>query len=413
MEVTLKIILDERTKKVDGSYPVKLRAIWNRKPKYFPTKYALTKEEFEDVFSKKPSKAAKEVYLDLSKLLGKATAIVDDMKYFSFEAFKSKLLDDAFQSTDAFKYYDAYIATLKHDDRVGTADNYRLSMKSIKGFLDARRKASTYLPFEEITASWLKDYEKYMLALEKSPSTVGIYLRPLRALFNMAIEDGNVTKEQYPFGKRRYQIPARRKVKKALDKGALKIIFEADLTDNPTYQKARDFWFFSYSCNGINLKDVAELRWENIEQDRIVFVRAKTSLTTKSNQKELVAYRSVFMNQVIERHGTTRSKHGYVFDILEEGLSTEERRRVVRNFTRYVNQHIKSLAESLGITGDISYIWARHSFTTNAIRGGATMEEIQDRLGHQNILTTQNYFAGFDDESRKRIADSVMDFSDH
>jgi integrase/recombinase XerD len=39
----------------------------------------------------------------------------------------------------------------------------------------------------------------------KSLTTVGIYLRPLRAMFNEAIAANLITQEYYPFGKRKYQ----------------------------------------------------------------------------------------------------------------------------------------------------------------------------------------------------------------
>ncbi len=55
-----------------------------------------------------------------------------------------------------------------------------------------------------------------MLQDGNSLTTVGIYIRPLRALFNQAIRDGIIAPESYPFGKGRYQIPAGRNVKKAL-----------------------------------------------------------------------------------------------------------------------------------------------------------------------------------------------------
>jgi integrase/recombinase XerD len=43
-----------------------------------------------------------------------------------------------------------------------------------------------------------------------------MYLRALRAIFNIAKKDGIITNEQYPFGKNKYQIPEGRNIKKAL-----------------------------------------------------------------------------------------------------------------------------------------------------------------------------------------------------
>ena len=38
------------------------------------------------------------------------------------------------------------------------------------------------------------------------------------------------------------------------------------------------------------------------------------------------------------------------------------------------------------------------------------MEFIQESLGHKNIKTTQNYFAGFENDAKKEIAESLLNF---
>ena len=82
----------------------------------------------------------------------------------------------------------------------------------------------------------------------KSKTTVGIYLRPLRAIFNKAIEEGDIVADIYPFKK--YQIPTGQNIKKALDKSELKKLFTTQVEPGSPKEKARDFWFFSYQCNG-------------------------------------------------------------------------------------------------------------------------------------------------------------------
>ena len=39
------------------------------------------------------------------------------------------------------------------------------------------------------------------------------------------------------------------------------------------------------------------------------------------------------------------------------------------------------------------------------------MELISESLGHSNMNTTVKYFAGFEDETKKEIADKLMDFA--
>jgi integrase/recombinase XerD len=59
-----------------------------------------------------------------------------------------------------------------------------------------------------------------VIADGKSITTVGIYNRTLRAIFNDAIAEEVISRENYyPFGNRKYKIPASRNVKKALSGG--------------------------------------------------------------------------------------------------------------------------------------------------------------------------------------------------
>ncbi len=47
---------------------------------------------------------------------------------------------------------------------------------------------------------------------------------------------------------------------------------------------------------------------------------------------------------------------------------------------------------------------------TKSIRKGATMEFIQESLGYSSIDTNQLYFAGFEDDCKRKFAYNLMDF---
>lgn len=263
----------------------------------------------------------------------------------------------------------------------------------------------------EVSSQWLNAYEKYMIHTKgRSRTTVAIYLRNLRAVYNMAIKNKEIGAEYYPFGKDNYQIPSTRNTKKALSHEELQKLFKAE-SQNSQQQKAKDFWFFSYSCNGMNIKDVALLRHENIEGDKIVFYRAKTINTTKKDLKPVIAYLTDFSKEVIKKYGSkSKNPKSLVFDIIDDSLSDTDNHWKIKNFTRFINQHIKCLAQHYDISINISTYWARHSFATNAIRKGASMEFVSEALSHSDLRTTQNYFAGFEDSSKKELMDSLMDF---
>ena len=142
-------------------------------------------------------------------------------------------------------------------------------------------------------------YEHFMVEESgKSNATVGIYLRSLRAIFNQAVEENEIEKEYYPFGKRKYQIPATKNTKKALTKEQLSVLFNSK-PKLPQQKKAKDFWFFSYACNGMNMKDIALLKYKDIQDGKIEFYRAKTKLTSKANLKPITVYLNDFSNDSV------------------------------------------------------------------------------------------------------------------
>jgi integrase len=88
-----------------------------------------------------------------------------------------------------------------------------------------------------------------------SNTTVGIYLRCMRTLYNKAIRSGYVNQESYPFGNSKhgkFQIPSSQNVKKALSLKDIEKIFKY----HPRSEREsfnRDLWIFSYLTNGANI----------------------------------------------------------------------------------------------------------------------------------------------------------------
>ena len=405
------IYLDTRREKNKGVYPVKLRIYYNNKTRFYSTGFNLTKHSFEQSYVvQKPRGEYYNIKVQLVSIESKAREVIQELKAFSFEQFEKRMYRAANAGADVFYHYDQQVKQLKREDRIGTASSYELSSKSLKKFLASEHKKEDALLFDVVTPAFLLKYERWMLKEGNSLTTVGIYLRALRTVFNAAIADGEITQDLYPFGKRKYIIPSGRNIKKALSKEALGKLYHYELPHDSLMEKARDFWFFSYVCNGMNMRDIAELRYMNVSDETINFVRAKTKNTTRSKQKSIIVALSPHAKSVIQQYGNIKTgPQTFVFPILQEGMEEESKIRAIQTFTRFVNQHIKRLAKLAGVDPGISTYWARHSFTTIAIHSGMSMEYVQDSLGHSNIATTMNYWKGFEINVKKEMADKLMD----
>jgi integrase/recombinase XerD len=410
--VFASIYLDKRRAKSNGKFPVKLRVFIKhpRKQKLYPTNYEFTEAEFNSIWnSKKARQVDKPIRLDLQNLENLAYEVAQKIIPFDFQKFENMLFGYSGQFDNLYAEYEKSIQNFKKHDRISSAETYDLSIKSIKKFISSRNgKTPSIISFKEITPDFLKQYERYMISNGRSLTSVGIYLRCLRAVFNNAIENKVIEKDYYPFGKRKYQIPAPKAVKKALTKEQLSLLFNAE-PETPEQAKAKDFFFLSYACNGINFKDLAYLKYKNYNKETFTFYRAKTS-STQRDQAPVIIYVNDFIKQVIDKYGNeNNSPDDYIFKMVDHSEDADIQRKHLKNFIRYVNQHFSKFAKNNGIKENISTYWARHSFATNAIRNGASMEFVSEALSHSNLRTTQGYFAGFEDKMKKDIANKIMD----
>lgn len=404
MQVTTSVVLDTRRVKQDGTYPVKVRITYRRKRKYYSTGIDLAEEDFGKVQGSKPRGEFKELNLRFSALERRAQDIIKNLPEFSFDSFEKRFLAQKPAEQDVYAFYDSYIQSLTKEERAGTANSYQCSLNSLKSF-HARK-----LHFEKITPEFLKDYERWMLAKGNSLTTVGIYLRALRTLCNLAVEQDILSQQAYPFGKRKYQVPAGRNTKKALTLEDIQKIFNYQ-PQTETERWGRDLWVFSYLCNGINVKDIARLKYANIEDDKITFIRAKTERTSKQSLKPVVAMLTPELNEIILRWGTAPAKpENYVFSILAGGETAERERALVKQATKTINKYVKRIATSAGINKDVTTYTARHSFSTILKRSGAPIEFISESLGHHDLKTTEHYLDSFEDDVKKRYAGLLTNF---
>lgn len=412
-EYSISITLDKRRAKANQKYPLRLRVFTPspRKQMLYPTVFDFTEKEYESIWkTTKPRKEFKETRLKIQAIENKAIDVASKLHPFSFDQFEKKLFRKKDDGVKVVVHYKEKIEDYKRHNRISTADSYSCSEKAIEEFMISKNKIYENLTLLDIDKKWLDDFEFYMINKGRSITTVGIYLRALRAIFNKAIEEDEIEKHCYPFGKRKYQIPTSRKVKKALTKNQMRALF-LSTPANKEQEKAKSFWFFSYNCNGMNMKDIAHLRYKDISEDKITFYRAKTLFTSKKALKPITVFLNDYIKRVIENYGNKeKSPENYVFSILDGNETPQEQQVKVKNFTRLVNQHLKKLCMANNLPGEISTYWARHSFATLSVQKGASMEFMQESLGHKDMATTQAYFAGFDNDTKREFAEGLMDF---
>lgn len=408
-KIFVSITLDRRRAKKSGKYPVKLQLFQSepRKQKLYSTIFDMTEKEYSSIWeSRKPREEFKNTREKLEALESKAKKVVESLDPFSFDGFEEKFFNAAKSDfKNAFTIFDQIEKQKLEIGAISTAEKYRLAKISIQNYLKYKNQNAQQLTFDKITVQFLESYQSYCENVKHlSAATIGIYIRNLRAVYNIGIKNGTARNDRYPFLKGGFKIPTSKKVNKALTEEQLKQLWDTK-PQTPEQARAKDFWFLSYFTFGMNTRDICELKHTSIDRDSIQYIRAKTRKTKKERiVKQIPLTNSI--RQIIERRRDAESV--YLFGILNEKDSPEARHEKVRNFNKVINHHFRAFASVAGLDASfakqIGTYHARHSFATVSIRKGISIALVSEILHDGNLKVTENYISSFPKEEFRKLS---------
>ena len=392
------LLLTSRQKK-NGKYPVKIRVVHQRIYHDYRTGIDMSEEEFKQANAPKPKKEFRTGANQLNDLRSKANKIIVELPVFTYQKFEEAFYDQGTKHVLLYDIFMDYVADLKKEDRIKTAVSYSTAANAFKEFSP---KATIF----DIDEKFLKRFHSSLLDKKKSLTTIGIYIRSLRAVFNYAVANGIIKRnDDYPFVRSKYIIPASSNVKKSLSQEEIKKIIEFPTAEGSFADRAKDFWLFSYLCSGINFKDICLLKWKNIDGDMIRFVREKTKRTSQSNLRTISCYMSDEVKQIIEKWGISERKPDrFIFPIVTFEDSPEIMQKKIDQFVQNTNKNLKRICKAQGIEKSVTTYYSRHSAATTLKRAGASILQIQEALGHSSSMVTQRYLDSFQDDAKKELA---------
>jgi integrase/recombinase XerD len=416
---TVSYLLDRRYKSVDDEYTVSLVITIKGKRSYYPIttldegeKIKLSISDFDSLGG---SRGAKRKIKDrCDNVKADAQKVISEMSSFSIEKFEDKFFSDVEQEKDNVNgALRTKARQLREEGRLKTAIGYDTTANSIEAF-----SGKGVVSAHDITVAWLNAYEKHMLRPYYTPRTkkrktrsltsIGIYLRNLRHIIRPLL-----SAEDYPFGAGKYEIPTGRNIKKALCLADVGKIYNYPLPDGSDMQRYRDYWILSYLCNGMNMKDLARLKYSNIDSrlENITFIRSKTAATKRSKQQRISVPLTSEIGAILDRWKAPGSQEGYVLPILTPGLTQEQELTRIETVIRSINKTMREIAQNVGFKTDVTTYSARHSFATIMMQSGASIAMISKALGHSNVNTTESYLDDFDDETKRAFAAKLTAFA--
>ena len=237
-----------------------------------------------------------------------------------------------------------------------------------------------------------------------SESTIGIYLRSCRTIWNLSRRQGYLLDVTYPFSNKKEKglvsIP-RGKVKKKiyLNREQFTELFNVFSDKNypdtwkDSYRERAHYslglFLAQYLCNGFNLADAARLQYNDYYfqtgRRAFLFNRKKTA-DRSANDSEVVIPIIEPLQTILDEIAAPPSRDGYVFPEIFQGVTTEKERRMrtAQENSNIQDRVTKICHEVLGWDDAIrpSGTWCRHSFATNLRNAGVDRNYIDGSMGH-------------------------------
>ena len=377
----------------DGTLPLMLRVTKDRKRKYVSLGLSLH-EKFWDFEKSKPKRNCPNKE-QIERLIAAKTAEYNDLivemtsqqREYTVETLVSHFHNQVRCAT-VVELYDKLIDDMKRGGKLGNAGVYKYSRTSLLKFTGQRLQ----IPFSDIDAVWLRRYENWLRTSGCGDTTISQLFRTLRSVFNKAVELQLVKRDYYPFDAYKVSKFDTRTKKRAIAKEDVRKVIALDLSQGyPSERLARDIFVFSYFGAGINFADIALLKYGNVRDGRVQYVRKKTGkpinfLLTEEMRNIIAKY---------QRQGQT--DEDYIFPILDRRVHRTEQQRYDRTHKVLTNTNrwLRKIGQRVGIEHLTTYV-ARHTFATVLKRSGVNIAIISESLGHSDLSTTQIYLDSFE-----------------
>ena len=384
---TLKIYLDQRSPKQDGSCALRLSVNHRGTTAFINIFVSVLPSQWDNVRSRVRNRTDKDSlnsYLaerltHYSRLLQSVIMSPDFRPDISAKQLKDKILaletPETAEPVTLRSRWDKYLSRIENSR---TREIYETTWKRICEF---EPDADT-LPMASVTRDWLQQFFSSMAQRSPSVNARNIHLRNIRAVFNDALDDEAIT--CYPF--RKFKIRGVETAKRDLSLSELRSLVSMEV--EPWQRRYLDCFMLSFCLLGINLGDLLTLTADCIHSGRIEYNRRKT----KRLYSILVPPEAM---EIINRYRGTRLL-----------LSWCEGMKDYRYFAARMNRCLHELHPCL-----TSY-WARHTWATLAYKLGVPKDTISLALGHANGSRVTSIYINADlsavDKANRLVLDTVF-----
>lgn len=305
-----------------------------------------------------------------------------DFSGIGFIEYANKLIAEMKQMADMMKKFDEKGA----NKILGNVKVYQNVVAQFENF--AKNTTLQNLDYETIAR-----FKTYNLSIGNSKSTINLYLRTIRAIYNKGILIHSLP-DKKPFktvfdGLRVKSYDSR---KKYLDREGISKLEALNLSS--AKQKYVDLFLLQFYFGGCDLIDLYYLKERQIRKGRVVFERTKTN---SGNRIDLKVHPNA--QKIINKY---RSSDEWLFPWNKEKSSYETFRRAYQRALIYIQE--KENIEVLPDGGNVAIKVARHSFANRAKTLMIESDVIRELMGHERD-DVDNYYK---DKYPEKVRDMAL-----
>lgn len=401
---SIKTILRINKIKPDGTAPIIFRITSNRKvTEHFSGQYIKPEEwdEKNSLVKKSHSNSVRLNHLiekkrsEISDILLEAQS---DKKALSKKQIKHKIKTN--NTSSFFEIAKEHLSDLLKLKKYNQHSGEKPRVDHFKSFLE-----TDDISFQEITIPLLKKFSIYLKS-EKNLSDRSVVncLVVIRTIYNKGISLGLVDYKHYPFGPGKIQIKFPESVKQGLSEDEIRLFENFNLEEGSQQWNARNVWLTSFYMAGIRVSDVIQLKWQDINDNRLTYRMGKNKkiVSLKVPKKVL---------EIITYYSTNKKDSIYIFPYLknENEFDKEKIHSRVRSVNSLINKYNNRTAKAAEINKKMSMHISRHSFG-NIAGDKISPQALQKLYRHSDIKTTIGYQSNFIHQDVDDALDSVINF---
>lgn len=411
MELTFKVVLDQRHKRKNDTYSLKLRVYQDRDYKECSLGIDITPEEWDcQLQMVLPLNTHHKIHnTKLASVKSKVRKFIlfneDEPELITaaevIEQLKRKQVRKIVSKLDVIKYGKAHIENLRKSGNIGNAICYSCAISKLTSFVNREN-----LFFEEINYRFLEQFTSQLLIDGLKVNSIALYLRTIRALFKRAIQEEILEHKYYPFT--HYKIRHETTINRNLTLVEIKKIINHPLNSKSSYRHHKNLFLLSFCFIGVNFSDLLTLTRESFVDGRIIFRRKKT-------HKVYSILIHPIANDILKHYLSLPINEGsqFVLPFVKNTNDPIKLKKDISQAIKNTNSNIKKISNLAGIEKQITTYYARYTWANVAKGLGYSKDMIAEALGHNygNKITgiyLDNYSNELIDEMNKKVLDACF-----